>query len=672
MKLLDPVRVLEFEAGTCVAQTRHEKVEALAKKVFHHKQGDYSMLSKDYFIVKKTDQENFIKSIEETHQKLLALVNSKPTMTVKEFKDFNEENDKTDEFFNRNIIAFYASGDEEISETLQVMQMKHQELFSPMYQDQNYFNFIQSLIAEDESDEIVKKRILKGFEKSGLGLCENDKKELLELFKESSVLSIEFKGNISKDEKAWKYVLEDDVKSELNDNDLTYFKDGILEYNQNNFSDIAEKSNSKKLRKIIFDASNSIASDSSVNSNKEVVKKIIRNKQRIAEILGHKDYTQLQLDDRMVNTSQQVIDFMNSLKEVIYPVAEKEHQEFTDFVKQKFNIDEIDFEDNAFYQAVYKKFLFDYKLDEEREYFKFSHALEETFSLIHRMFDITFEKTDHFEMPFDNMETYKVYKNGEYKGIMLTDFYNRLGKNGGAWVLPLEEPYAHDTGIISISANFDENKEGLSAYDLVVLLHEFGHLVHHFSSETKYGSLSGTSGMAKDAVEIPSQMLEKYGNEENFMQAIAARANKVIPVSIIEKMKNLDKFNIGTHYCNQISYSLFDMILHRDGAENVSQLYFDISKKVKPWKINENSNFPNVFSHIFASGYSAGYYSYIWAEVYSIDAYMFIKENEKENAGAFKKFLEVGSSKNALDSYIEFRGKDADINNLLKFYQIVA
>jgi len=634
------------------------------------KQKDNFMINSNFLALYPDDFDNFKKDLASYKARLIEMY-SQPPMTIQQFKNFEEENSAiSDNIILKYAYHFYSNADEKITEVFQSLIQENQILTSELFQSKDFYEFAKNLIVEDDQDAVVKKRILKGFENAGLNLSEEKQKELNEIRQNLSVLSIKYNKNISDHKENMKLFLDEELKSIITPEDLELFKgQNFIKYNQHLFMDIGETATTELLRKKVYEISKSIASEGSEFDNTNVIKEILATKQKLAVILGKKDYTEVQMEERMAKNSQEVIDFLYNVNEKIYPLAKKENEEFEDFIKNNFGVSEIEFHNRPFYSNKYDKQKFDYNKDEERTYFSLKSTQEVVFETIENLFNITFKKDEDIKLPYEDTEAYRVYNNGIYKGIMITDFYLRDKKNQGAWVSALQAPSVLEEGIVSINANLDKTKEGLSISDIVTLFHEYGHLVHTFSSSAKYSSLSGTSGMARDAVEIPSQMLEQYGKEKNILKYIAKKTGKAIPDSLVDKLLDMENDGKGSFYSRQISFALYDMIIHKNPDSDPNTLFNEISKQVIPREIDPTSNFPNRFSHIFSGGYSAGYYGYMWADVYSIDAYMHVKESE-ENKQKFKEFLAKGSSQDAEEIYVAFRGQKASVENFLNYYGI--
>lgn len=631
------------------------------------------MIAKNFFELQEDDVKNMKTASEVYKSNILDLIKNVNglTYTVSDFYKLDKQlEEEMSSYIQKYAMHFYANSDEKISANFQEMSKASQEVSFYLYQNKDFYDFIKALKTEDSTDEMLKMYILKAFENSGLSLTEDKQKELNEKRTKLTELSMNFNKNIAMHKSESKLVLDELLKKSLTEHDKKWFEGKEeLKYDDNLFIEILETGESPLLRERIYNIRNSIAAKGSVYDNTDNIKNILCYKQQLAEIMGKKDFTEMALENRMAKTSVEVIDFLENLNNVMRPMAEKESAEFKNFVKHNFNIEDIKFSDKLFYSNLYSEQKFDYKKDSVREYFTFNNVLSVAFNIIENLYGITFEKTTDIELPYEQTESYKVFNDGVYKGILIADFFARNMKNSGAWVSGLQPPSASEEGLVTINANFNSAKPGLTVYEIVTLFHEFGHAVHHFSSNTKFSSLSGTSNMARDAVEIPSQMLEKFGEEHAVLKEISRFSGNEIPDDLIEKALSVEKDGMASFYARQLSFALFDMLIYGNSPLSAKDLFNEVSARVLPSSnLDKETNFENRFSHIFSGGYSAGYYSYLWADVYSVDAYMFIKENEDVNKDKFKTFLSKGSSVAASELYKEFRGEDVSLNNFLSYY----
>lgn len=629
------------------------------------------MFNKDYFIFKDNDWELLVENLHVYKATVEELINSSPSMTVTQYIDHvHEKTKKYDGIVEKYYLHYYINTSDTVTDLIQKLDELENELITPLYQRKDFFEFVKTLQAVTTGEITFKEKMLKGFIKNGLNLSEEDKKEFIKTSNELSELSIKFNKNISESQKEIKCELSNELKEQLSEKDLAFFDNGVLLYNENKIMDILQESKSPEFRKIAYLMRQKVAKGNFDNAN--VIQSIVDKKQKIAKMLGYENYATLALENRMAKVPDNVTGFLESMSEVILPQAKKERQEYENFVVQEFGIQKIQNSDEAYYGNIYREKMLSFEKDEERKYLPYAKAVSASFELVKSLLNISFEKVDFFELPYEDMETYKVYNDGVFKGYMVLDLYYReIVKHQGAWVSSVTSPSKSEEGIVSLCCNFDKTKEGMSIDDLTTLLHELGHLTHYFSTQTEFESHSGTGGMAHDAIEIPSQVLEKYAMDKDFLDSIVKETSfEKMPEDIYEKLLKLNRFNIASFYSRQISFGLFDMNIYKGTySGSIHDLYLDVTEKYTTKKADVNTNFPNTFSHIFDGGYSAGYYGYMWADVYSIDAFVHINENREKNALLYKeKFLSKGGSEESIRIYEDFRGSLADPESFLTFY----
>lgn len=630
------------------------------------------MIKKEYFLIKENDVGDFKAGVDVFKDKLLMLIDEKPAMSVKSFIEWEESlANPFDEIITKYSFLFSADQRPEVIQSYNEMVKYSQEKLSDLNYNKEYYGFIKTLKVEDEQDSILKDKMLKDFEDRGLNLPKNKQDELIQISKDLTDASVSFTQNIASARKEWSFVLDEANFNTLTEQQKSLFnEDRTLKFNINHIFELLEVCENEKIRDSLFSKYNEIANKGTEHDNFDVITKIVELKQKRAHILSKANVCELVLEDTMAKDIDSALGFVMELNERVMPAAEREHDELVSFAQEKLGVSEVKRSSLSFYAQKMKEDLFSYVKDEERQYLPADKSLNAAFGLIKEMFNITFEKVENgFGFDNINVDTYKIFNNGEDKGYFILDLFEREAKKGGAWVSNYLAPTKDKEGILALSANFDKSKEGLSFDDLTTLLHEFGHLVHAISSQTKYRSYSGTNGVPRDAVEIPSQMLEKFAQEPFFLKAIS---DNKIPDELIEKAHQLNKFRSATFYSRQIGFALYDLEVYQGKGEDLVSLFKECVDKTGPIKGNPDSNFPMVFSHIFSGGYSSGYYGYLWSDVYSVDAFSFIKGDRAELGRQFKdKVLAHGSAYPAKDLYLDFKGEDANMDNFLAFYDLV-
>lgn len=626
------------------------------------------MLNKDFFIVDNQDFETFAKSIDSYKDAVMDVIALKPKMTVREYSDWMDNiSDVADNIITKYSFLFMANQSPEIMDNYNNMIKYVKEKTSDLDYSYDYYNFIKSLIVEDEQDQILKDKMIKSFNDRGLDLPKEKQDRLIEISKDLSDSTVKFLKNLSDARKEWVFQISSDSYNNLTEQHKKYFKDLKMDWNINKIYDLLENCDDESLRKSLSEKNKVIANKGTEFDNVPVIKNIVSLKKERSELLGKSSVADLVLSEAMAENIDSATSFLTELRDRMLPFAIKENDDLYSFVDEKYGIRNIENYSMSYYSNKMKEHLFSYTNDEERKYFNLEDSLNGTFNLIEKMFGITFEKVEEgFDLPFEDGLTYKVFNDGKEKGYVVLDLYERQMKKSGAWVANHIAPTKDKTGLLSLTTNFSKDKEGLSFTDLTTLLHEFGHLVHGVSSQTKYRSYSGTNGLPRDAVEIPSQMLEKFSLDESFLKDISL--NK-IPEDLIAKSKDMNNFRSANFYTRQIGMSAYDLDVYKGTEGDIIGLYKKNMDKSNPIPVDEDSNFPMTFAHIFSGGYSSGYYGYLWSDVYSVDAFSFISQDKEKLGKEYKdKVLSEGNAKPAKDLYINFRGGDADISNFLSFY----
>jgi oligopeptidase A len=635
------------------------------------------MYSKEYFVVKETDQEDFKKALDSYKNWLESYIVEQKGVSISKFiEDNNKQYAPLEALFNKYSYLTGIQNTDVVAKNFENMITEYQQFSNPMGQSEEYFKFTDSLTTDGDVEERLKERYLKSFKDSGLNLDKESQSKLNNLKEKLSKASLKYSDNIIKSKKEWSYELSDDLSKELTEEELALFieVDGkkVLKFNQNVMGDILVKSKSPEFKRIIHEAFKYPASSKSNFDNTEITNEILSLKQSIAQTLGYNYYTEMALKDRMAGSYETVSGFLNKIKNKMKPLAHAEYLELNKFILEDHARSDVEKWERGYYANLKKEKELNYKFNMERPYFPQNKVFEGVYSLINKLFGFTFVKdTESFILPYEDTECYKVYEGEKLKAYLLVDMYERPLKRAGAWVSGMSGITENNVGLIGLCCNINKNDVGLDISEINTLLHEFGHAVHHFSSKVKFDDMAGTSGMARDAVEIPSQMLEQYAYNRDYLESLSSHieTGEKITSEMLDSIIKSKNYGIGSFYARQLVLALFDITVYHDFKGDITQLYKDIVDELLPVKVDEDTNFPNVFSHIFDGGYSAGYYGYMWADIYSIDAYTYVLENEIENANKFKvEFLAKGSSQDAKEIYEVFRGKEVDEDSFLAYY----
>ena len=440
---------------------------------------------------------------------------------------------------------------------------------------------------------------------------------------------------------------------------------------------------SRELREKMFAAYSSRGNRDNEHDNKDVIRKMTALRLEKAQILGYATYADYALADRMAESAEKVHDFLSQLLESSHPSALKEKREVEEFAQKAGFADSLQRWDWAYYSNKLKQEKYD--LDDEmlKPYFKLEHVERGVFDLAGRLYGITFEEVRNIPKYHEDVKTYEVHDgNGDFLAILYTDFFPRESKSGGAWMTEFrgqcKEANKNIRPLVSIVMNFTKptaTKPSLLTFDEVTtFLHEFGHALHGMLSQCTYNSIGGTN-VFRDFVELPSQMLENWALEKEWLDTCAVhyQTGEKIPVEYINKIHHAANFLSGYQCDRQLSFCLVDMAWHSITAPfegSIQEFEHQAMGATESFPSVAGSCFSTAFGHIFGGGYAAGYYSYKWAEVLDADAFSLFKERgifDAETADSFRKhILEKGGAEHPMQLYKRFRGQEPSIDALLE------
>jgi len=438
----------------------------------------------------------------------------------------------------------------------------------------------------------------------------------------------------------------------------------------------------RELRKEMAIAAGKKAFQENDYDNQENVKNIVKLRHERAQLLGYKSHSHFVLEERMAQSPEKVLSFLNDLLAKAKPAAQKEFAELTAFAKELDGLDSLEKWDGAYYSEKLKQKLF--SLDDEilKPYFKLENVLHGAFTVAEKLFGITFKEVFDIDKYHNDVQTFEVLDfEGQLVAVFYADFFPRKGKRNGAWMTSFKPQYikngVNERPHVSIVCNFTpptETKPSLLTFnEVTTLFHEFGHALHGMFANTTYPSLSGTS-VYWDFVELPSQVMENWCYEPEALALFAKHyeTGEIIPQQYVDKIKESASFLEGMATLRQLSFGLLDMAYHAH-----PQTIKDV-KAFEKAAMDNTTLYPDVaencmsvsFSHIFQGGYSSGYYSYKWAEVLDADAFAYFQEKgifNKEVATKFKhNILSKGGTELPMELYKRFRGQEPQPEALLK------
>ncbi|WP_420551468.1 M3 family metallopeptidase [Tenacibaculum aiptasiae] len=620
------------------------------------------------------------------------------------FQNTTEALDYTGEKLDRVTSIFFNLNSAETNPAIQEIAKDISpwlsEFKNDMILNETLFNRVKIIYNQKDSLELTPEQTMllekqyKGFSRNGANLNEEEKTELRKLDAELAKLSLQFGENVLAETNAFEMHLlnEEDVKGlpesakeAAKELAKSKEKEGwLITLDYPSYIPFMTYADNRELRKKLAIAMGKKGFQKNNFNNEEIVLKIVTLRHKRANLLGYKTHAHFVLEERMAESPEKVLNFLNELLEKAKPAAKKEFENLENYAKKLDNIDQLQKWDSAYYSEKLKKELF--SLDQEllKPYFKLENVIDGVFEISSKLFDLQFEEIDSIDKYHEDVKTYAVSDSkGNFISHLYADFHPRPGKRNGAWMTSYKSQQikkgVNERPQVSIVCNFTkptETKPSLLTFnEVTTLFHEFGHALHGMLANTIYNSLSGTS-VSWDFVELPSQVLENWCYEKEALELFAKHyeTGETIPMEYVTKIKESASFHEGMQTLRQLSFGLLDMSWHGGASpQNISSV-----KDFETKAFSETQLYPNVaencmstaFSHIFQGGYSAGYYSYKWAEVLDADAFEYFLEKgifNKEVADKFKdNVLSKGGTEKPMDLYVRFRGKEPKPDALLK------
>jgi oligopeptidase A len=640
------------------------------------------------------------KAIEIAKAEIDKIINNTATAT---FDNTTVALDFTGEKLNRITSIFFNLNSAETNDEIQKIAQEVSPILSAFGNDitlnENLFKRVKVVFDSRETLDLSSEQAMlldkqyKSFARNGANLNEADKTKLREIDAKLSKLSLKFGENVLAETNAFEMHLtnEDDlaglpesVKEAAKEVAKSKEKEGyIFTLDYPSYIPFLTYADNRELRKKMAIAAGKKAFQENEFNNEKVVLEIVNLRHQRANLLSYKTHAHFVLEERMAETPENVIEFSNNLLEKAKPAALKEFKNLEEYAKKLDGIDQLQKWDGSYYSEKLKKELFD--LDQEilKPYFKLENVIAGVFTIANRLFDLQFEEIFNIDKYHEDVKTYNVTDtSGNFVSVFYADFHPRKGKRNGAWMTSYKSQQIKN-GInerphVSIVCNFTkptETKPSLLTFnEVTTLFHEFGHALHGMLANTTYNSLSGTS-VSWDFVELPSQVLENWCFEKEALELFAKHyeTGETIPMKYVEKIKESASFHEGMQTLRQLSFGLLDMQWHGQNPTKITSV-----KEFENNAFTDTKLYPDVaencmstaFSHIFQGGYSAGYYSYKWAEVLDADAFEYFLEEgifNKEVATRFKEnVLSKGGTEKPMELYKRFRGKEPKPDALLK------
>ena len=579
------------------------------------------------------------------------------------------------------------------------------EYHTELGQNGTLYKAIKSL-AESEQYELLsqaQKKVLQNqlrdFHLSGIDLPENKKKRFKAIKQLLSKLKSSYENNVLDATNGWsKNISAESQLTGLPDSALAMAKqtaelealDGwVFNLQFPSYFAVMTHAEQRELREEFYTAYTTRASEQGPDAGKwdntAFMEELLELRQELAQLLGFNNYAEYSLATKMADSTDEVIEFLQQLSEKSKAVAEKDITELREFAQEHLDIDDLQAWDVNYAAEKLRQHRYDLSQEALKPYFPEHQVIEGLFAIVKRLYKIEINTVSGVETWHPDVRFYEIKDaQGVLRGQFYLDLYARPHKRGGAWMDECIGRNAYK-GIVQIpvaylTCNLTSpigDEPALFTHDEVnTLFHEFGHGLHHMLTRVDYSAVSGINGVAWDAVELPSQFMENWCWEKESLALIARhyQTGEVLPDEIFAKMNAAKNFQSGLQMLRQIEFALFDFNLHihyqRNGQPQVQQMLDETRRQVAVLIPPEFNRFQHAFSHIFAGGYAAGYYSYKWAEVLSADAFSLFEEKGIFDRQTGEKFLhnilEMGGVEDPMALFVRFRGRKPEIDALLR------
>ena len=545
--------------------------------------------------------------------------------------------------------------------------------------------------------------VVRDFERQGISLPPNEKRRVEELRQKLAELSSQFQNNLLDSTDAWEeHILDESLlegiaeatkdvaKQVAQSKGLEGF---VLTLDMACFASVMRQCDNRDLRQRMYLSNVTRASelaqagDIEKFDNAQIVDEIMRNRTELAKLLEFSNFAEYSMDLKMAKSATEVHEFLSSLLEKVLPQAKTELAELREFARDELGYENLEPWDLNYATEKLRESQYEVKDSVLRTYFPFDVVVDGMLRVAESLFNIDIAQADSPASWHDEVRFYEIQRDREVIARFYLDAFARTKKRGGAWMAEcrsrrlvnneVELPVAY------LTCNFTpptENSPSLLAHsEVVTLFHEFGHGLHHMLTQQKYATVSGINGVEWDAVELPSQFMENWCWQKNKLKQCSQHIDTEdsIPNELLEKLVDSKNLNSALTMVRQLEFGLLDIELHMQTKEfDPIGLMHQIRDRTGMLPMKDYDRFPNSFAHIFAGGYAAGYYSYLWAEVLSADAFAAFEEEGLDNASTGQRFLtevlEKGSSITADEMYRNFRGRDATPDALLRHSGIVA
>lgn len=655
--------------------------------------------------IKETDYEPAIlKGIEEEDKEIDQIVNQPEAPT---FENTIEALDRTGELLGKVTSVFYNQLSAETSDYLDELSQRMSPILTEhsnnITLNKRLFRRVKAVYenhaAKDFKDLDAEQKMLltttyEGFVRKGANLPDEQQKRLRALSAELSVLTLQFSQNKLKDTNDFLLHItnEEDLEG-LPESAINLARQTAKERNMEGYAFTLQApsympfltySAKRELREKMYLAYHTLCTHPNDNNNTDIVRKIVNLRREMAQMLGYDTYADYALAHRMAEKPQAVYDLLNQLIDAYMPTAQAEVKAVEDLCHQTLNLQPFMPWDFPYYANKLKESRYNLNSEMLRPYFQLAKVKEGVFGLAHRLYGITFRRNHEVPVYHPDVEVYDVMdKDDSPLALLYADFHPRTSKKSGAWMTSYKEQWKEKNGknsrpqvaiVMNLSKATDEQPALLTLGEVETFLHEFGHALHGIFANTTYRSLSGTN-VYWDFVELPSQFMENFSTEKEFLNTFAThyKTGEPLPQELIDRITASRNFNVAYACMRQVSFGLLDMAYYTmKDAFTADPIPFEQQawSRVKLLPSVEGTCMTTQFSHIMAGGYSAGYYSYKWAEVLDADAFSLFQERgifDPETAQSFRNnILSRGGTEHPMTLYKRFRGQAPTFHALLR------
>ena len=600
---------------------------------------------------------------------------------------------------------------EELRQAYNACLPKLSDYATEMGQNERLFQAFRQIADSEEYAQLdtaqrkVIDNALRDFRLSGVALPPEQRERYRAIMQELSSLTAKFEENLLDATHGWKLNITDESRlaglpeSAVDLARQTAEREGLEGWVFNlefpSYYPVLTYADDRELRRELYTAYVTRASDEGPNAgqwdNGPVMERILALRHEAAQLLGFDNYAEKSIATKMAQSTDQVLQFLNDLAERALPAARAELDEVREFARGRHGMDTLEAWDAAYFSEKLRQHKYAISQEELKPYFPVTRVIPGMFAVVQHLYGLEINEVGGVDTWHEDVHFYEIRDtDGRLRGQFYLDLYARPHKRGGAWMDEcISRRITRDglqTPVAYLTCNFTPpvgDKPALLTHDEVItLFHEFGHGLHHMLTQVDYAGVSGISGVAWDAVELPSQFMENWCWEREALDLIAGHyeTGDKLPGELFDRMLAAKNFQSAMMMVRQLEFSIFDFRLHKEYDPEQGGRVYDILQQVRdqvaviqPPSFNR---FPHSFSHIFAGGYAAGYYSYKWAEVLSADAFSAFEESgifDRDTGVRFlTSILEQGGSREPMELFVEFRGREPSIDALLRHSGLAA